>query len=901
MTIPNLSTSDSFKTWFDRTNTVISEVNGITIHDLRAGDGIGITSASNVFTVSHGSLVATGVTFSGPVKFTNSVAFSTSPTIDATVVTISPKSAGITIGNVVRMAGSGLTLAKADTAENAEVLGIVVNSAGNYDMVAVAGSVNNKNFNRTISNILNISGGTLGIGTPYFLDPVVAGGVTTIEPTTYKHVSKPVILGISGDLGSIIPYRGVEIDGISAGITAELDNKVIVEVDYGDVVDGLFFFNMFGTDASSVKVGDPFFVFTAENQGLLENIMATGSLSFAWKVAGKLNGSSITCCGTWDPDQASMVTGLFSSNAFLGWISKIINDDPATRKVILEITLPGGSFDADINSLPNYWPTINKPGSLGIVPINFGEGTIVDLEYLNERNFPTTGDLIEREKLFDVIPIDANTVKIIVAPNNLRLTANQYTNLVETVRLGTIDLTYRENLLLNGKFRIRQRVTKDPNTGLGFTGGVYYDRDVNKPFTPFVADRWFIVKPPEMTGVTLTWVVQNSTNFYDPTARQLATRNSIGNTTYAQQQYGIAFKVAYTAPGVSGYSGLKAPRLRLENIMLSPYNGRNQQATLKFNAKSDVAGTPLKVITNFYTLYGMSPTNGRFGGYVPGVTGLSGDIYTRSHWSSSGFTTTASPVTPANWVKNTFNGGVTLTTSDAVYTVPVLLGSADNYITPSGTPINRSAVINTSNLDLGSNNYWYSVGFEFENLPTVTVSITDVQLLEGWPPQTFQIKDRSTDEEHNLCKRYFQTSYYWDLPLRYDYRFGGLQDISYTEIVLGNLAVDRAYKVYFPVDMWRPPSSFSIYSWENGTTGEAYNFSKQADTHLQGLGSLNQTNLPWNPTETRPSPLAQGSNLIPTGVTGTNWAELEVNGGCVSLDKLRLHWVADSDFNPPLQ
>jgi hypothetical protein len=60
MTIPNLNTSDTFKTWFDRTNTVISEVNGITIHNLLAGDGIGVTSASNVFTVSHGSLVATG-------------------------------------------------------------------------------------------------------------------------------------------------------------------------------------------------------------------------------------------------------------------------------------------------------------------------------------------------------------------------------------------------------------------------------------------------------------------------------------------------------------------------------------------------------------------------------------------------------------------------------------------------------------------------------------------------------------------------------------------------------------------------------------------------------------------------------------------------------------------------
>ena len=201
MSISPLVISDTFQTWFNTTNSIISEINGITVHNILPGDGISLTSNGNVYTIKHGSSVATPVTFTGPVSFTNTVSFSSAPSVNAITVSVSPKSTGITIGNVVRITDAGLTLSRANSAENAEVLGIVVGSDASSDTIAISGSVNNTNFSGTISNLLGISGGTLSVGCAYFLSTDVPGGITTVEPNTYGYVSKPVLLGISGSAG----------------------------------------------------------------------------------------------------------------------------------------------------------------------------------------------------------------------------------------------------------------------------------------------------------------------------------------------------------------------------------------------------------------------------------------------------------------------------------------------------------------------------------------------------------------------------------------------------------------------------------------------------------------------------------------------------------------------------
>ena len=146
MTIPSLNTSDTFKTWFDKTNTIISEINGITVHNIIAGDGIGISGSSNVFTISHSNSVTTGVTFTGPVQFTNTVSFANSPSVNNIVAPISPKATGLTSGNVVRMTSTGLTFSIANTVESSEVLGVIVGETPTANLVALSGSFNNSHF-----------------------------------------------------------------------------------------------------------------------------------------------------------------------------------------------------------------------------------------------------------------------------------------------------------------------------------------------------------------------------------------------------------------------------------------------------------------------------------------------------------------------------------------------------------------------------------------------------------------------------------------------------------------------------------------------------------------------------------------------------------------------------------
>jgi hypothetical protein len=902
MTIPNLNTSDTFKTWFDRTNTVISEVNGITIHNLLAGDGIGVTSASNVFTVSHGSLVATGVTFTGPVNFTNTTSFNISPTIDATVVNVSPVVSGITIGNIVRVTENGLTLAKADTAANAEVLGIVVNRSGNNHVVALAGSVNNNIFNNTISNMLGVVGGTLSKGCAYFLSPEIAGGITTVEPVTYKQVSKPIILGITGNVGSIIPYRGIEIDGISAGITAELDNKIIIQIDYSDTTNGLTDFILTG---NPVKPGDGVVLFSSnasditEQAASINSAMTSSVNAFIWKIAGKLNNMSYHSCAIIDPS-IGVLRSFVRTNEFLGLVSKVINHDTVNSIIILEITLPGGSFSVDVNELDaGVWPTINRSGGLVF------DQQIGFLRY-NQSSISGEGTN-ESEMFVNVISTDANNAIITLVPQNALFTPGQ-TTFIQNLITESIpeSFGFTKDLLLNGKFTIKQR-WYDTGTGRGPTMATWTDTQITKPFTPFVADRWFIVKPPEMSGVTFEWkLLRNGfPNLVIPDRQNY--KSNPNNVTYRLQ-----FNVQYVAPSASGYGNaftpLKAPRLRLENIVLCPFELLGSKATLEFTAGATVAGSPsgsycLKVMTNSY------PLESTYSSRVAGPTGLSGDIYIRKHWSSKGFTTATSLAVDQNWIANSYNGGVTLTENSQTFQVPLLIGATETqYRTGAGSfDVFPFASVRSSKLNYRDNE-WISVGFEFESNPNALVNIGNVRLLPGWKAAGI-VEERTPEEEHYECKRYYQTSYYWDTPVRYAQNDATKPDSYYEKVQYPNPLVSSPIFIPFKREMRRVPFGVTLYSVSgvpshNGITGEVFNVSTLTNTGtFPAEPLLQQKNLPWDLATLRLRPSEPiGQNFFATTIANNGFILESLPGGISEMgDYLHFHYVADADLSMPAQ
>ena len=103
------------------------------------------------------------------------------------------------VGNVLYLNGSTYTLALATSAVTAEVIGIVtgVADADNFT-IALPGN-----------RITGLSG--LTAGTVYFLSDSTAGLLTSTEPTTYKNISKPVLIADSTTSGVFTNQRGTEV------------------------------------------------------------------------------------------------------------------------------------------------------------------------------------------------------------------------------------------------------------------------------------------------------------------------------------------------------------------------------------------------------------------------------------------------------------------------------------------------------------------------------------------------------------------------------------------------------------------------------------------------------------------------------------------------------------------
>jgi hypothetical protein len=101
----------------------------------------------------------------------------------------------LAVGDIVRFDGANYVVAQADSAANAEVVGIVS---------AVADA---DHFTLTTSGLIDGLAG-LTAGEVYFLSEVTPGLLTTTEPTGVGEVSKPVLIAISTTSGYLTNFRG---------------------------------------------------------------------------------------------------------------------------------------------------------------------------------------------------------------------------------------------------------------------------------------------------------------------------------------------------------------------------------------------------------------------------------------------------------------------------------------------------------------------------------------------------------------------------------------------------------------------------------------------------------------------------------------------------------------------
>jgi len=121
---------------------------------------------------------------------------------------------GFVPGDVLRF-DSTYQKAQADSAENAEVVGIVysVSDINTFNLLLYGYAHRVK---------------LLTINTTYFLSPITPGAITAIAPTTAGQVSKPLLRTITTDSFYFYNWRGIEITAqsdIKSGRTAIADGS----------------------------------------------------------------------------------------------------------------------------------------------------------------------------------------------------------------------------------------------------------------------------------------------------------------------------------------------------------------------------------------------------------------------------------------------------------------------------------------------------------------------------------------------------------------------------------------------------------------------------------------------------------------------------------------------------
>jgi hypothetical protein len=244
--ITTLNSTNSFYDWFLKENTdIIGKLNLLKVYGATSGDGIlATTDTSGLLTLSIGG---TSGIIKSPLIFNNTVTFNGQVNVGSVNVQIygMTAGAGYTFGMPVRVYQSGsaigYTAARANNPENAEVMGIVTSVGNTYSFVTVAGKIE--------GDFTTSYGKGLSAGCVYFLDPTNQGKITDEEPAVTGYVSKPLLLGLSGNAAIILPYRGNYLNSDLTSYGSSGSNQIVIIIDSAYNADG---------DFSYIDVGDIF-------------------------------------------------------------------------------------------------------------------------------------------------------------------------------------------------------------------------------------------------------------------------------------------------------------------------------------------------------------------------------------------------------------------------------------------------------------------------------------------------------------------------------------------------------------------------------------------------------------------------------------------------------------------
>lgn len=866
-TIPDLTTSDTFYDWYTKTNNeIIEKLNLLKVYSGLSGDGvdISINPTGGVHTFSITPSITKGISFNGPVSFNNNVSFNSST--DLTTVTVNlPLNTGVTSGNIVRIntTGGGLTFAKADNQTNAEVFGVVSHHVGANTVVKLSGIVDNTLFNKTVSNMLKVTGGTLAPGVVYFLDTTTYGGITVNDTSTYGTVSKPMILGITGDQGCILPYRGVANTGATLGITGQFSDKIIVELDYGAQLfsDGEtciehlqhMYDPSLRPDGTRLNVGHLLYMLQSPNY-LLPARMSDLDLKPHASFCGRLNGTDHVWlyANEHGPDYFGDVGSIENSiNAVYGMVSKVLSEDWVNKKIVVEITKPGGSFTTTVSKLREINPTATYPhtnfdnasieeGGDYFWALAYDTGTggwwryyrncvqgmfvdpvfkypyIVGLTITPHNDGLGTVDIYLQPHLNQLMKCFVNTQAGALANGNCDggfsftpylespYTTNKSSNLTtfmtkNLLGAGITGTSEYDNLIINGGFDVWQR----GYASSGITG-------LSNKCTS-IADRWFkIDRDYTSSGLTHGKAITNYT---------ITRENFTTNQTEVLGAPSYYLSLTHQYSGTTGYN-----KPRLENVTYNPYQLQGEEVTLSFYAKGLSGGTLACYYTQYEDLEDFK-TNET-------VTYINSGLTLGSLWTRYNYAFTISP--------------------------PGFTGSSA-----------------TTGL--------FGIGFEFASSP-YAIDIANVRLDLG-ENYGFNVPVNINEEVERCSPYYFKT-------YPHDVTPGSINTETHEELTLGNLLTVKNYVVKYPIKTVVTPNSVTLFSNTTGDINEAYNVSAGNDMKMTG-GSASVC--PWSSALRSYRVAKLNAPTITVSSFNNTQMVVYIQNGAFSLDTLQFHYVIDSD------
>ena len=599
--IGSLDQTDTFYDWFNKTNNeIIAKLNNLTVYSGLSGDGInvlvGTTSGSGdsgVMQVSITDSITKGVTFQGDVTINGLLNYSGGlnlPTGFRLYSGPSGGTAGFTFGNAVRVinydggvpggtSGIGLTLASSSSGSNAESIGLVKEIGSNYIDVVMNGDLTLTDWSGALD-----SGNTLNVGCVYFLS-TTNGKLTKTEPTTIGLVSKPILVGISGDRGGVLHYRGQLIQQGMSGATAGTAsvNSVVVDLGYDPFVAAN------GIGSTQLEIGCAIskkrstasyasnFLFPRDYSN--PDGFSAGTGGPTAEARRYYGGYYLTSAVDADipPDPLPQISGanfitIPSRNEFIGAVKSYPG---GTAGTLIEIVTSGVFSPSTTNISEGGQPQDVLKRYLYVTTndVYVPGGTVLD-DLWNQ--YASAGQYTSAQtSILASTPLNESGTTQLLTPK-LFFTSTTTTNAQQSLDPVV------ENMARNGGFDFWQREVGTSATGATSGTGATSDDGF------YFADSWVVVNGISSGNSASTGQFQ--------VQRKSFTKGQVevlGEPTYYT-------RYSSTLSGLSGSSGSYGDYVWVENRIPDSTIAANEPAVISFYARSDTAGVNMDVYYNQY-------------------------------------------------------------------------------------------------------------------------------------------------------------------------------------------------------------------------------------------------------------------------------------------------------------